>query len=227
MLSITATLTTIAIASLLLVLLVLHKTITGARRQAHEPILLITGPLAAGKSSLFHYLQYKTMPQTYSSLQPNQSYLNMEVGKIKIVDCPGHPKLSHFVEMYQAQAILFLLDASTIAKTQNIVAQQFLDMLTMARKKGVAKIAIGGNKSDYFTAISAEEIRRVIEAGVNSIRKMKNGFELEAVDNSNEDDWLAYIGDAYDLTEDGIEVILGSVQAGNTSKWEEWINSNC
>ena len=56
---------------------------------------------------------------------------------------------------------------------------------------------------------------------------MKNGFELEAVDNSSEDDWLAYIGDAYDLTEDGIEVILGSVQAGNTSKWEEWINSNC
>lgn len=195
-----------------------------------QPTLLLVGPSSAGKTCLFQKLVHdKRNTPTYTSQRPNAAQMGLESGKrIRVVDVPGHSKLFGQFKTFPATSIAFVLDSSTISKNVDHVARNLLEVLTFARTKNVAEVAIFANKSDFFTSISTDRISELIETEVEQIRRQKDGVQMDSIEERSEDEedeWLQDIAGSF-ILRDHCSMYSGSVLKDDINAWQDWIEAS-
>lgn len=194
-----------------------------------QPTLLLVGPQNSGKTCLFrHVVHGSKHAPTYTSQRPNIGQLVLDTGKqIRIVDVPGHPKLFGAYRSYAPTSICFTIDASTIKKNADSVARSLVEILTYARQHNVQEICIFANKSDFFTALSTEQISELLDTEIEQIRMQTDGVQMDSIEEKvlDEDDgWLQDISGPFKITNE-CAILSGSVLKDDVAQWKEWASS--
>lgn len=194
-----------------------------------QPSVLLVGPSIAGKTALFRSIVHqKTEGATYVSQRANIGQYTLAGGKkIKVVDVPGHPKLFGGFKSYRPQAIVFMLDSSSLSKSIASVTRCLVEILTFARTQNVQEVVVIGNKSDYFTALSSQKIVDLLEAEVEQIRASKHGLKMDSIEENLEEseEWLQDISGKFTLEAEGVKVLTGSVHKGDIASWTDWLEA--
>ena len=211
-------LSTITVATLIAIAFyALQKGAITVPLAPQQSTLLITGPSQSGKTALFQSLLYNNLDTpTHTSQRPNTGTLILDSGKkVKVVDVPGHPRLSTYDR--PATAVIFTCDASTIQKSSNAVAQTLLRTLSTHKR---AEVIIFGNKSDFFTALSVDKLTGLIDAEINKIKASRSG-RLDTMTEEDPDEWLDDI-EVFRIA-DHARIVTGSVTKNKIADLKTWI----
>ena len=146
--------------------------------------------------------------------------------QVTIIDCPGHPRLAHLLKQsltsHKPKGIILLLDAATIKKDLNPVANMvYSTLLQLPRPSHVLVVA---NKSDLFTALPVNKVRELLESEITSVKKTRDDSNL---DEDEERMTLGGVEFNFDeLESEGIMVewARASVETGQTAGILEWIS---
>lgn len=118
--------------------------LTRRRTSARGDAVLLVGPLDAGKTAILSTvrmlvpdiratidgnrclkLAYKQTLPSHTSMQSNSAVVPLAQKTLRIIDIPGHPRIrDQFREhMQDARGIVFVVDASTVARAGPAVAE--------------------------------------------------------------------------------------------------------
>lgn len=149
---------TLVIASLSLgiVLLAIFFILTRRRTSARGDAVLLVGPLDAGKTAILSTLAYKQTLPSHTSMQSNSAVVPLAQKTLRIIDIPGHPRIrDQFREhMQDARGIVFVVDASTVARAGPAVAEHLHQVLhaitSLPPSRPTPALLIVAHKSDLL-----------------------------------------------------------------------------
>lgn len=149
---------TLVIASLSLgiVLLAIFFILTRRRTSARGDAVLLVGPLDAGKTAILSTLAYKQTLPSHTSMQSNSAVVPLAQKTLRIIDIPGHPRIrDQFREhMQDARGIVFVVDASTVARAGPAVAEHLHQVLhaitSLLPSRPTPALLIVAHKSDLL-----------------------------------------------------------------------------
>jgi len=211
-----------------ILLIALSTYILFRSRVSSSPSIYLVGPCGSGKTALWSYLQYGRIISTQTSQTINMATLkhaSLEKS-ITLIDCPGHPRLAGLLHKsltaYTPQGVIILVDAATIIKDLNTIANLvYSTLLALPRPSHVLIVA---NKSDLFTALPVGKVRELLETEITSLKKTRD----EGIDEDEERTSLG--GDVFkfdELESEGVEVewTRGSIEGREVAGILEWISN--
>ncbi|GFH07205.1 uncharacterized protein HaLaN_01973 [Haematococcus lacustris] len=147
-------------------------------------LIVVAGPCGSGKTTLFYQLRDgSTHNGTVASMQENSGEVLVKgdkgrtVGKVTLLDVPGHERLRHRLEQHlkDAAAVIFVVDAADIMPHKVEAAEELFEVLThpsVCRRR--VPLLLACNKSDLDTqAHSLDFVRRTIERQLDAMRKTR------------------------------------------------------
>lgn len=144
--------------------------------------ILMYGPPAAGKTTLFYTLKDGAVcTGTTSSLKENNATFKLhnstsddEANQVHLIDYPGNPKLSarlaDFLPM--TKAIVFVLNANAKQDVEAYAAEQMFQLLTnpMVVEHSLP-ILVACNQSDYPLSSKPPLLRKILETELTKLRE--------------------------------------------------------
>jgi signal recognition particle receptor subunit beta len=145
--------------------------------------------------------------------------------QVTIIDCPGHPRLGHLLKQslatHKPRGVILLLDAATIKKDLNAVANMVYSTLLQLPRPG--HVLVVANKSDLFTALPVPKVREFLESEITSLKKTRD----ESLEEDEERMTLGGLEFNFDdIENEGIMIdwTRASVETGQTAGILEWIS---
>lgn len=221
---------------LLTLLLVALSTWIMFRKSLFSPkhrTFVITGPMGAGKTSLYHLLTDTPLPEhTVTSIEASQGSLALgedysahsTFQNISVWDFPGSHKLKDLLlypflksNLNEVIGLMYVVDASALdeAKLKEI-AQDLLRVfkITEGKPNGV-DILVFCNKSDRFTAKKKDRVKSLLEAQMkNLVRLDMRGLEKVDGENAPEE---AFVGGS----DFAFHTLEGNVTFAEGNLWKE------
>ena len=176
-----ALLTTFLLLLLSLALLLYHTLL---RTSSRRSTVLITGPLASGKTLLFFRLLQSTPRPTHTSMQPNEATftpsLTPSLPPLHFFDLPAHPSLSPLLPplLPSLRGVVFVVDTEALGvgrvgavcaqlcgllEREELQGRRVPVLLWWNAREGEEGVVVGGVK----------EVKRRLEEGVERRRQMQ------------------------------------------------------
>ncbi|XQJ30221.1 Signal recognition particle receptor beta subunit/Elongation factor Tu GTP binding domain containing protein, putative [Leishmania guyanensis] len=171
------------------------------RRRPRTTTVLIGLPYS-GKTALFVQLvHHRQLLETRASMRPNSGYMcaaaqhgrSTGTAGVKVVDCPGHPRLHK--EMLRAVSealnVVVVIDSVTVQDNQregaDALAELLINVLQSPEFYGVRRLLFACTKRDEVISYAPKAVRRLLEAAmVASIESRQNAMgRVESVRDSN------------------------------------------
>lgn len=146
----------------------------GAGRRKRD-VVLVWGPMGAGKTTLFYQLLEGKVPVqgTHTSMEPNKADAKFGKLEVPLLDFPGHG--SQESQLWENHAdsvkrVIFLLDSTDSLALEREGAQMLYNILT---RKVFARIPVlvACNKQDLPTAVPMDSLRLDLEKELEKLRK--------------------------------------------------------
>jgi len=154
--------------------------------------ILLTGSSDSGKTAIQCALVYGSVPPTHTSLQPTESLIRLHSSLNKprygkLVDIPGHARIrDRFKEFLpNAKAVVFVVDASTIARNGPEVAEHLHRILhavtSLPPSKRQPSLVILAHKCDLLTSSSSNaapavsRVRTILERELEKRKESQVG----------------------------------------------------
>ncbi|CAM9154417.1 unnamed protein product [Phaeothamnion confervicola] len=193
----------------------------GGRRDAGRGhTLLVVGPCNSGKTALCYRLAHGGLPETVTSMKPQEYPCPVPFGAdrpVTIVDFPGHERLRGGLraELRRAAAVVFLIDGADVTSQLRPAGELLYDVLSdpaASRWRGVLLLA---GKADLRAAKLAR-LKAALAAELDKLRETRRSLSAEPDSHGgdNGDDGgvlLGRPGTAFDLDVDApCPVTMGS-----------------
>ncbi|KAH7104144.1 P-loop containing nucleoside triphosphate hydrolase protein [Auriculariales sp. MPI-PUGE-AT-0066] len=211
--------------SLVIALLAVLIAVLFARRSASKrgTDILLVGPSDAGKTALLSALlrpDGRAAP-SHTSMLPNVAFLPAESSKTRTraVDIPGHPRLrTQGLQDHvgAAKAVVFVVDASTIARNGAAVAEHLhLTLSTLAALPNTPPVAVVAAKCDLAgasTTSGVTRVRTVLERELDKRRASRVDVEGVGLGMETADDGTGNLG--------GLETVGAPGTPFRLAEWE-------
>ncbi|KZV82293.1 P-loop containing nucleoside triphosphate hydrolase protein [Exidia glandulosa HHB12029] len=163
------------VVAVLLALIAILLARRSSKRKGTD--VLLVGPSDAGKTALFASLVHGRAVPSHTSMQPNIGVLSGPE-KTRLVDVPGHPRLrvqDLADHLPAAKGVLFVVDASTIARNGTAVAEhlhEVMHALSSLPNSTPPPVAILASKCDLAGshANATTRVRTVLERELDKRR---------------------------------------------------------
>ncbi|KPA84335.1 putative mitochondrial hypothetical protein [Leptomonas pyrrhocoris] len=173
-----------------------------SRRRRRRRTTVLIGLPGSGKTALFGQLVRRMqLRETRTSMRENVGSLLVATERgmpatapgVRIVDCPGHPRLRErmLTAVGEAVNVVVVIDAVTVQDSQHegvaALAELLLGVLQSPEFYGVHKLLFACTKRDEVTSYAAKAVRKLLEAAmVASIASRQNAMgRVESVRDSN------------------------------------------
>ncbi|KAF8586526.1 hypothetical protein K439DRAFT_1659622 [Ramaria rubella] len=154
--------------------------------------ILLTGSSDAGKTAIHSVLLYGRVLPSHTSLQTNISLLNLPSSEkqsqtARLIDVPGHSRIrDQFKEhLSEARAVVFVVDASTVARNGAAVAEHLhhiLHALTSLPPSQLSpSLVVLAHKCDLLAtssssaALAVSRVRTILERELEKRRASQAG----------------------------------------------------
>jgi len=145
----------------------------------HGNAILLVGPSDAGKTAIFAALAHGRSVRTHTSMQVNSAPL----GAQRLIDVPGHPRLrGQFAQLLpDARAVVFVVDAGTVARTAPGVAEHLHTVLgALAALQKPPPLLVLAAKADTIPGgQAASRVKSVLERELS--RRQAGGVAVEGL----------------------------------------------
>lgn len=149
----------------------LSNSLASGGGPGNRNVVLMLGAKDAGKTTLFSMLRYGACHGTFTSMLENVGDVATGAGlkPLRLVDMPGHGKLRYLMDDAERQrtlwggklhvkTILFVVDASTVARVVDDVVERLYDALYYAYEAKIPEFVLVVNKTELFTAMAAPKL---------------------------------------------------------------------
>uniref|UniRef100_A0A1I8IQI5 Signal recognition particle receptor subunit beta n=2 Tax=Macrostomum lignano TaxID=282301 RepID=A0A1I8IQI5_9PLAT len=183
------------------------------RRRSQRNTVLLCGISDSGKTTLYSQLVHSKPLPTVTSMQANQSE-PLAVGtaaskrRLRVVDLPGHERLRRqYLDKYKssARAVVFVIDANSIAKELKDCAECLYNLLTESDIQGRTKVLILCNKQDQAMAKTDAYVRLALERELETLRTTRAGA-LAGLSGGSAERRLGREGKKFEFTDSGCQV---------------------
>ncbi|KAF8519471.1 P-loop containing nucleoside triphosphate hydrolase protein [Hysterangium stoloniferum] len=175
-----------------LLMMVFKLVKTRSPKAAPGNSILLTGSSDSGKTAIQCALVYGSVSPTHTSLQPTESLIQLHSSLNKphygkLVDIPGHARIrDRFKEFLpNAKAVVFVVDASTIARNGPEVAEHLHRILhaitSLPPSRRQPSLVILAHKCDLLTssssnaALAVSRVRTILERELEKRKESQAG----------------------------------------------------
>ncbi|KAF8485619.1 signal recognition particle receptor beta subunit-domain-containing protein [Gautieria morchelliformis] len=154
--------------------------------------VMLTGPSDAGKTAIYCSLVYERVLPSHTSLQTNASLITLPSSEktprtVQLLDVPGHPRIRNQFKDHIAEAkgVIFVVDASTIARNGAAVAEHLHHILhalaSLPPSHTPPSLVILAHKCDLLAtssssaALAVSRVRTILERELENRRASQAG----------------------------------------------------
>jgi len=157
----------------------------GAGRSGKRDVVLLWGPMGAGKTTLFYQLLEGKVPLqgTHTSMEPNKAEAKIGELGVSLLDFPGHGSQESLLWENHADSIervIFLLDSTDSLALEREGAQMLYNILT---RKVFSRIPVlvACNKQDLSNAVPRDSMRLELEKELDKLRKTSMNEDMSSI----------------------------------------------
>jgi signal recognition particle receptor subunit beta len=148
--------------------------------------ILLLGNVRAGKTSVFYRMLHGDAVATVTSMAATERAISFGAGegaaKANVIDFPGHRRLRGGLAaaLRRAKAIVFVIDAATVAADLTHIAEFLYEVLTDP-SVGAARppLLVACNKQDARLAKAPEKVRSMVEREMAELQSTRSSMEEE------------------------------------------------
>jgi len=148
--------------------------------------VLLLGNVRAGKTSVFYRMLHGDAVATVTSMAATERAISFGAGegaaKANVIDFPGHRRLRGGLAaaLRRAKAIVFVVDAATVAADLTHIAEFLYEVLTDP-SVGAARppLLVACNKQDARLAKAPEKVRSMVEREMSELQSTRSSMEEE------------------------------------------------